>query len=307
MAAASMPCMTPPPVRATWKAGSRPWPRASATSLPASFCVSCAATGTRPSPCCRRWHSVLQQRWAICGAEPLIRSVPCPGCGSSGRRTNSHPAALPILNRRWYARGCACAAGTRCKLQRDAVLPHAHAFGLGALVRHLLDELHHVTFLQLIEGYIHQIVETEIELAAVGTPDEAVGFLGNQTRHQAGVFLRMGLGLAAHALAVILQLASGRIEGVTQGDIHVFVPVAVHDDLAAWHADGDAHVEEFALILVLVRHFHHHPAGHDRLEKRLQLLHSFADMRLNGIGAIDIAKRDLQGWFHLVSLYSCCE
>jgi hypothetical protein len=182
------------------------------------------------------------------------------------------------------------------------VLPHAHALGLRALGGHLLDELHLVALLELIETDVHQIVETEIEFAAVDAPDEAVGFLGNQARHQARKLLRVGLGFAAQAPAVILELAFGRIEGIAQRDIYVFVPVAVHHDFASRHPDVDAHVEGLALILVLVRHFNHHPAGHDRFEKGFEFPGLFADVCLDCVGMLNVAKRDLQGCLHLVIL-----
>jgi hypothetical protein len=53
---------------------------------------------------------------------------------------------------------------------------------------------------------------------------------------------------------------------------------------------------------VLVRQFHHHPAGHDRLEEGLQFVGFFADMRFQRVGMLKAAKCDLQGRFHLVFL-----
>jgi hypothetical protein len=65
------------------------------------------------------------------------------------------------------------------------------------------------------------------------------------------------------------------------------------------HPDVDPDVEKLALTLVLVRHFDHHAARHDRLEKSLELVGLFADMRLERVGMFNVAKRDLQGCFHV--------
>ena len=68
---------------------------------------------------------------------------------------------------------CRPAGLTGMKLQRDVVLADAHALGLRALGGHLLDEFHLVALLDLVESGVHQIVEAEIQLVAVGAPDEA--------------------------------------------------------------------------------------------------------------------------------------
>jgi len=194
-------------------------------------------------------------------------------------------------------------ATTRPDLLRQVVMADAHALGLQAVGnRAVLDEFHGVALVELGERGVHQIVGVEIQFVAIGAPDEAITLVGIEAHHLADVFRIVGLGFAAQAPGIVVELAPGRIEGVAQGDIHVFVPVAVHHDFAARHADVDAHVEEFSLMLVLVRHFHHHPAGHDGLEEGLQFLGLVADMRLEGIGMLDIAKRDLQRRFHLVVL-----
>jgi hypothetical protein len=109
-------------------------------------------------------------------------------------------------------------------------------------------------------------------------------------------------GIAMQTPTVVLKLPLGRIEAVAQGNIDIFVIVAIHHDFISRHTDIDAHIEDLALMLVLMRHFHHDPARHDRLEEGLEFLGLVTDMRLKRIRTFDVTKGDLQWGFHLVLL-----
>jgi len=54
--------------------------------------------------------------------------------------------------------------------------------------------------------------------------------------------------------------------------------VAVDHDLAARHADVDAHIELFALVMMFVRHFNYYPAGHDVIEEFVELARLVTDV-----------------------------
>ena len=63
--------------------------------------------------------------------------------------------------------------------------------------------------------------------------------------------------LVAQAANVFLELAPGRLEGIADGDVDVFVGMVVlgfpgHHDFLAGQRQIDAHMKELALVLVAV-------------------------------------------------------
>ncbi len=94
---------------------------------------------------------------------------------------------------------------------------------------------------------------------------------------------------------MVLELPAGGVECVPYGHIDVFVGVmlarvAVDDERTSGHANLDAHVIDLALAVVPVRRLDHHAAGVDSPEEGLELVDPFADLRLDRIGGIHIAK-----------------
>jgi len=87
------------------------------------------------------------------------------------------------------------------------------------------------------------------------------------------------LDVATDFARVVLKLAFGCIERIAQGHIDIFGMIAVNHDLAARHANIEAHIEMLALLMVLVRHLDHYPAGHDAVEKFIELVRLVTDVR----------------------------
>ncbi len=86
----------------------------------------------------------------------------------------------------------------------------------------------------------------------------------------------MLLDVAAKLARIVRKLTFGRIEAIAQSHVDVFGMVAVNHDLAACHADIDAHVEMLSLLMVLVRHLDNDPARHDVIKELIEFFYFIA-------------------------------
>ncbi len=158
---------------------------------------------------------------------------------------------------------------------------------LRALLARLLDEAHRITNLELVESIAEDAVAVEIDLTSVRSCDEAVVLVGDEPKNAAVGRLLVLLGVTTLAAYIVLELTRGRLEGVTDGDIHVLVGVmsrrlAADNQFATPDGEIDAHMVEHALVVSPVRGFHDHTAGHDVLREAVESSHLLPDVRLNG-------------------------
>src|SRR5581483_4057222 len=106
------------------------------------------------------------------------------------------------------------------------------------------------------------------------------------------------LDVAALLARVVLELAPRRVERLAQRDLRVLVVLAGHRHFAARHLEVDARAELLAVLLVPVGELEHHPAAHDVRIVLVELLRSFADRVVQGIGLLDAVEGDLKRNLH---------
>ena len=80
----------------------------------------------------------------------------------------------------------------------------------------------------------------------------------------------VGFDVTVKLAHIILKLAPGSIEGIAQCHINIFMMVVVDHNLMPRYADINADVVLLALVMVLVRLFHHHTAGGDVIEELVE-------------------------------------
>jgi hypothetical protein len=102
---------------------------------------------------------------------------------------------------------------------------------------------------------------------------------------------------------VVLELAAGGVEGVTNGDVDVFVRLvlvwlAIHDHDLARDREIDPHVEEPALVMMAVMLFHHHVAGGDVVAELLEPAGFFPNALVDGGRGSHFAEGDSKGNLH---------
>ena len=114
----------------------------------------------------------------------------------------------------------------------------------------------------------------------------------------------MHLHLALQPPDVVLQLAAGCIECISDGDVGIFMPprsrrvVADVDMLAAGHRHMDANGIGIALVMAMLGTRDHHARRRDAIVEALEPLRLLAHGRLEGIGMPDVLEHDLEGHLH---------
>ena len=144
----------------------------------------------------------------------------------------------------------------------------------------------------------------EVDLPSVGGGNEAVIVLGNDRRDCAVWRGLMRLDLAFELANLILQLAAGGVECVSDGDMSILVPpgcrrvAADVDMLAARHSHVDANAIGIALVVAMLRPCDHHARGGDTIVEAFEPLRFLADGCLERIGMVHVLEDDLKGYLH---------
>ncbi len=111
---------------------------------------------------------------------------------------------------------------------------------------------------QLIKALAHDAVAMHVDLLAIGCGDKTVTFFGKQLDDFAVIHGFVGLGLAAGASKMVLELAAHGIEGVADRDVGVLVRVVLgwitfDDDLTpSGNRYFDSYVKNPPLAMVAV-------------------------------------------------------
>jgi hypothetical protein len=107
-------------------------------------------------------------------------------------------------------------------------------------------------------------------------------------------------------------LAPGRIEGVADRHVDVFVPpgghgVAADDDvLPAGHLQTDAHAVGVSLVMTMLRPSDDDPRRGDAIVETLEFVRFLAHASLDGIRMVDMLEHDLKGNLHPTPLVASC-
>src|SRR5208282_5892650 len=180
---------------------------------------------------------------------------------------------------------------------------------LRAFLPEFLDEADFGTDCQTIESIVENAVAVEIDLAAVGSLDEAIVVTGHEFRHAAMVLRFMRLDLAAHLADGVLDLALSRGECILDRDRDVLmlwrVVMGPRDKnvLMLRHRDADIDLEQTALPMPRLRRNDRHTAARDPVVEFFQPFGVLFDFGPNGLRWLGILKSDIKRHLHCVSLY----
>ena len=125
-------------------------------------------------------------------------------------------------------------------------------------------------------------VAVEINFRAVRGLKEAEILFCDQLRDLADIRCLVMFDVAALAADVVLQLPPGRVEGVTDGDVGVFMRmiglgIAGDHDLPPGYPQHETNTEQIALMVAPVPFLDHDPAGGDPRMELFQLGDARAD------------------------------
>ena len=134
-----------------------------------------------------------------------------------------------------------------------------HRTGLRSFLPEFLGEDDLGADVHLGEASIDDAVLVEVDLTSVESLEESEAAVGEESR-DLGVGRRLvRLDMAAVFIGVILELASGVVEGFMNRAIELLVfelmdRVSFHDEFSAWHFQVDADLVQVSFLVVPVRH-----------------------------------------------------
>jgi hypothetical protein len=94
---------------------------------------------------------------------------------------------------------------------------------------------------------------------------------------------------------IILQLSLDGTEGVTYGNIDIFVGMvligtATGNDLATGDRQVDTHMEQFALAVMLVRRLNHYATGHYVIAETVEFFGLLLNVGKQCIGSLHVTE-----------------
>jgi hypothetical protein len=191
------------------------------------------------------------------------------------------------------------AAATRCTSTCGMVFSHdMYGACLQTVLTEFFREPDFVADLERIEITVDDTVAVKINIGAVRSLDTTAVLPG---RHFTDFPMRrhfMSLDLAPLFPGMVLQFPADRVKGIAQRDVGIFMGMmffgpTLHHQFTARHGYIDPDVKQVALMVMTMRRFYHHAAGHDPVMKLIELGGFLANIRLECFGMKIIAKRNL--------------
>ncbi|SRR5271155_512216 len=167
----------------------------------------------------------------------------------------------------------------------------------------LRDETHLVANGERFERAVHDTVAMEIDLAAIGTQNEAAILRGQEPRDPSMVGHRVQLDVAASQTNVIFQQPASCVEGVADRDIDILMRmvslgIAPDDNLVSRNFEVDAHSKQITLLAPGVLVFDNDAARYDPVKEAFELLGALTYSSRDGIRRVHMAESNLKRQLH---------
>jgi hypothetical protein len=148
---------------------------------------------------------------------------------------------------------------------------------------------------QMLEFRIQETISMKIDQSAIRCQDSTKALVEMKFCNCAVGRRLVRLHIPPPDSDVVLQLARGGINGVTDSHINVLVAViptriTINDDFGAWNVQIDTNVIDIAFDVMPVRCRNRHPATQYVRRESLEPFAALSGSRLDELGSLDIPK-----------------